>query len=158
MDISIRSEDFKDFNDVSELTTLAFEKYSNDGFIGEVQVINSLRSMKNYDKNLSLVAEKDNKIIGHALFFPYKMNINNKMVKALSLGPISVHPDHQNMKIGSLLIKRGHEIAREKGLDLVFLIKHTNYYTRFGYIKNMFGKSLLKIERNSIKRVKSNIV
>jgi predicted N-acetyltransferase YhbS len=127
MNIFIRSEKKSDFRDIKKITDLAF-KQENEGVM-----IGKLRENPKYIKDLSLVAIVDDKIVGHILFFPIDIKNESRIITTLSLAPISVHPDFQNKKIGSLLIKTGLKKAKEFGFKSVIVVGHPNYYPRFGF-------------------------
>ena len=55
--------------------------------------------------------------------------------RQLLLAPLSVLPQYQNCGIGSALIKEGHRKAKELGYEYCFLVGHTGYYPRFGYVR-----------------------
>jgi predicted N-acetyltransferase YhbS len=46
---------------------------------------------------------------------------------------MSVLPQHQRRGIGSALVGRGLEVARELGEEVVVLVGHPEYYPRFGF-------------------------
>jgi predicted N-acetyltransferase YhbS len=54
-------------------------------------------------------------------------------VPALMLGPLTVEPAFENRGIGSALIRRSLDTAREKGHQLVLLVGDEPYYSRFGF-------------------------
>jgi predicted N-acetyltransferase YhbS len=127
MNILIRSEKKSDYRDIKEITDLAF-KQENEGLM-----IRKLRENPKYIEDLSLVAIVDEKIVGHILFFPVDIKNESRINTTLSLAPISVHPDFQNKKIGSLLIKAGLKKASELGFSSAIVVGHANYYPRFGF-------------------------
>ena len=51
----------------------------------------------------------------------------------LMLGPLTVDPAFENRGIGSALIARALDAAREAGHELVFLVGDEPYYGRFGF-------------------------
>lgn len=77
---------------------------------------------------IELVAEDADQIIGHILFSPMEAPL-----RALGLAPVSVVPARQRCGVGSKLIERGHELARAKGWQAIFLVGEPEYYRRFGY-------------------------
>jgi predicted N-acetyltransferase YhbS len=52
----------------------------------------------------------------------------------ICLGPISVLPEYQNKGIGSLLINKTIEKAKELNYKGIFLYGDPEYYSRFGFI------------------------
>ena len=107
-------------------TAFADTEYS-DGT--EQDLVERLRRCDAFIPELSLVAEKDGKIVGHILFT--KITIDG--VDALCLAPVSVLPEYQKKGIGSALIERGHKIAAKMGYSICTLVGHPEYYPRFGY-------------------------
>ena len=63
MDITIRTEAEKDHKRVYEINKLAFQQED------ESKLIEKIRKGENFIPELSLVAEIDNKIVGHILFY-----------------------------------------------------------------------------------------
>lgn len=155
MNVTIRCEVIRDYNKIAEINALAF---SNDNYVGEVAFVDVLRHGKTFDNELSLVAEINKEIVGHVLFYPYKMLINGKMIPVVCLGPIAIHPKYQKCGIGGKLIEEGHKISKNKGYKLSFLFGHPSYYPRFDYIQNMFGYSKIMINRNNIRTITEKIV
>lgn len=132
MEIKLRQENENDFESVFQLIEKAFEKeeYSDHK---EQFLVERLRKSEAFIPELSIVAEIDNKIVGHILFTKLKVVNDSDSFESLALAPVSVLPEFQGKGIGSKLILYGHEIA--KGLDYksVILLGHQNYYPRFGY-------------------------
>ena len=128
MDVLIRNEEKDDYNDIRKINDLAFGQ-ENEG-----KLVDSLRKKSEYNHLLSLVAEIKGKIVGHILFFPIKIQNENKDYTVLSLAPMAVHPDFQNKGIGSKLVKKGLENAKGVGFSAVIVVGHPNYYPRFGFI------------------------
>ena len=125
----IRQEMSKDYNEVYNLVKEAFlnaeHKNSN-----EHNLVASLRESDAFIPQLSLVAEIDNKIVGHILFT--KAKVNNDTV--LVLAPLSVLPEFQRRGIGTALIKKGHKIAKELGFQYSIVVGSAEYYQRHGYL------------------------
>jgi putative acetyltransferase len=130
----IRSETEKDHTAITRVNDLAF------GRPEEGRLVEKLRELDEFDPELSLVAELNGKIIGHALFTPVKITSSplgqeafSGMGTSLSLGPIAVIPEYQNLGIGGQLIETGHRVALGHGFTSVILLGHPGYYPRFGY-------------------------
>jgi putative acetyltransferase len=81
---------------------------------------------------LSLVAEFD-EIIGHILFSRMTVETEHGSLEAVSLAPMSVHPDYQRRGIGGLLIRTGLAELRKRGERIVIVLGHKDYYHRFGF-------------------------
>lgn len=123
----IRSEQQIDYGDISKVNDLAFGQ-KNEG-----EMIINLRANKEFIPELSLVYEEDNKLIGHILFYPLDIVNNNIRFNSLSLAPVAVLPDFQNMGIGSQLIEAGLSKAKEMGFTSCVVLGHPEYYPKFGF-------------------------
>jgi predicted N-acetyltransferase YhbS len=131
-DIHIRKEEIFDYNEVIELTAKAFKNMPYaDG--DEEKLVERLREAPTFNRELSLVAVSEGKILGHILFTPAIIDNEQKQFQILVLGPVSVLPEFQKQGIGCDLIKAGHQKAIECGFNSVILIGHPQYYPRFGY-------------------------
>ncbi len=75
------------------------------------------------------MAEENNEIIGHILFTKAKIGD----VTALALAPLSVAPTAQKKGVGTALMEKGHEIARELRYDIIVVLGSEKYYPRVGY-------------------------
>ncbi|MCG7277147.1 GNAT family N-acetyltransferase [Corynebacterium singulare] len=78
---------------------------------------------------VSLVAEKDDQVIGYIAASPVTFG---------SMGPVSVLPDQQGISIGSALIEEAlHQLKKAGAADAVVL-GDPDYYCRFGF-KQVLG-------------------
>ncbi len=127
LEIKIRLETEDDFQQIREVLRLAFKRPN------ESVLMEKLRRNKAYLPELSLVAESDNRVIGHILFLPIDIVSENKRCETLMLAPLSVHPDFQNQGVGSKLVTEGLSAARKFGFHSVLVVGHPTYYPRFGF-------------------------
>ena len=128
--IEIRKEQKSDYEEVYNLVKTAFEKAKeSDG--NEQDLVVDLRNSDNFVPELSLVAKKDDKVVGYILFT--KIQIGK--YEELALAPLAVLPEYQRQDIGSKLIKEGHKIAKEMGYHYVVVLGSDKYYPKFGYEK-----------------------
>jgi len=79
-------------------------------------------------ETLSLVAVRDDRIVGHVLFSRVE-----GPSKCLALAPLAVDPDFREMYVGTELVRHGLKRAREAGWKSVFVLGEPNYYCRFGF-------------------------
>jgi len=128
MDIVIRSETQKDIHAIGQVTALAFagKPYSDET---EPLIIERLRNAGAL--SLSLVAEANFRVVGHAGFSV--VHINGLDIGWFGLGPISVLPGLQKQGIGSRLIEAGLSLLRENGAQGCVLEGDPGYYHRFGF-------------------------
>jgi putative acetyltransferase len=82
---------------------------------------------------LSLVAEVDNRIIGHILFSRITVETARGPIAAVSLAPMAVLPDHQRRNVGSRMIRHGLAQLCDRGECIVIVLGHEQYYPRFGF-------------------------
>lgn len=142
MEVIIRREQTYDFQEVNQLTFLAFQNMEfSDG--DERELVINLRRSKDFIPELSLVAEFQGVIAGHILFTTSRILTGKKVVMSLTLAPVSVLPGYQKQGIGSLLIKNGLRIAKKLGHTNVNVLGHPDYYPKFGFIPaSKFGISI----------------
>jgi putative acetyltransferase len=81
---------------------------------------------------LSLIAIKDNQVIGHILFTKAIIDSNHS-ISAVILAPLAVIPAAQSQGVGGQLINEGLKCLSESGVDLVFVLGHPDYYPRHGF-------------------------
>lgn len=143
----IRPETPADYTAIYQLHLRAF------GGMDAPMIAHLHRQMPHYDPALALVAEQDQKIVGHVLFTPHTIRLLETDVPVVVLSPIGIDTGVQKQGIGGALIQEGHRIAREKGFALSFLIGHDTYYPRFGYRTNAFGSSTLTVPTTSLPAV-----
>jgi putative acetyltransferase len=149
MTLTIRPERLEDIPAIHAVNTLAF------GRTAEAELVERIRGSSGFVPELSLVAERAGKIVGHALFsrvpiltstasndVPKKVskdeaaNAQGKMdvVEILALAPLAVRPGFQRKGVGSELIRAGVERGNALGYRAVGLIGNPMYYSRFGFV------------------------
>jgi len=98
-----------------------------------VKLVNDLLEDETAKPLLSLVAEKDGKLVGHILFTTARLQPENQEPTIRILAPLAVSSDVQGEGIGGVLIREGLKQLAESGVDLVFVLGHPRYYPRFGF-------------------------
>jgi putative acetyltransferase len=131
--VIIRPETADDYPVIAEVNVQAF------GITSEAIMVDVHRHRSTFEPELSLVAEVDGAVIGHALFSPRTIRLVDADVPAVSLGPIAVLPAYQRQGVGGALIAEGHRVAAAKGCTVCYLIGHSTYYPRFGYRTHAYG-------------------
>jgi predicted N-acetyltransferase YhbS len=91
-----------------------------------------LREREEAAEGLSFVARDAAGVLVGAISF-WHLRIGSDRVAALLLGPLAVHPGHQNQGIGLALMKHGLAAARVLGHGLVILVGDAPYYARVGF-------------------------
>ena len=127
--IEIRQENKNDYEEIYSVVKTAFETAEHsDG--NEQDLVVALRNSDSFIPELSLVAIKDDKIVGYILFT--KIEIGN--CEELALAPLAVLPEYQKQGIGSKLVQQGHKIAKELGYHYSIVLGSETYYPKFGYV------------------------
>jgi putative acetyltransferase len=81
----------------------------------------------------SLVAELNQRVVGHILFTRMSIETAGGSIPAVALAPLAVAPEHQRQGIGGQLIRHGLDLLRSKGERIVIVVGHPRYYPRFGF-------------------------
>lgn len=129
MNIIIRQELKEDYARIKEINDHAF-KQEDEG-----RLVNRLRERDQFIPELSLVAETEEMVVGHILFYPVKISSADKKHTTLSLGPMAVLPEYQKKGIGTKLISEGLKLAKDLRFRSVIVVGHPEYYLKFGFTK-----------------------
>lgn len=82
---------------------------------------------------LSLVAIVGERVVGHVLYTPVRLESPEGDLEGAGLAPMGVLPDSQRKGIGSALVAAGTERLRARGCPFVVVLGHPHYYPRFGF-------------------------
>jgi len=123
--LHIRHEQLSDRQQIHTVNRAAFGRPEEADLITDLQ--------REGADLISLVAELDDKIVGHILFTRMTIETQHGSIPAVSLAPMAVLPAHQIQTIGSQLVRRGLTELRQRGERIVLVLGHTNYYPRFGF-------------------------
>ena len=118
-----------DRSDVRSVHLAAFEDHGQ----AVANLVDDLREAVARGKGLSLVAERQGRVVGHVMFSPGLLDTPERLVPVQVLSPIGVKPACQNTGVGTALIRRGLELLVERPAPLVFLEGPPAYYSRFGF-------------------------
>jgi predicted N-acetyltransferase YhbS/RimJ/RimL family protein N-acetyltransferase len=129
VNVLVRPETTADEATIREVTRRAFEGRSYSGG-NEQDLVDALRTAEAL--SISLVAEHEGRILGHAAFSP--ANLEDGTAGWYALGPVSVEPAVQRRGIGQALITEGITRLRRLGALGCILIGDTRYYSRFGFV------------------------
>jgi putative acetyltransferase len=126
--VTVRAERKEDIEAIDKVNRKAF------GQEEEVVLVQRIRDSSDFIPELSLVAVKDSRVVGHILFSQIHIDTAEGDVAALSLAPMAVLPEFQNTGIGSQLVGIGLEKCQTLGHSIVIVIGHPEYYPRFGFV------------------------
>ena len=123
--VIVRTEQPDDIPAIREINEQAF------GQDLEARLVDALRA--NGAVHASLVATIEDRIVGHILFSPVRLE-GDVVLAGTGLGPMAVRPELQRTGIGSRLVEEGIRRMRERGAPFVIVLGHPEYYPRFGFV------------------------
>jgi putative acetyltransferase len=123
--IKIREEQPQDIKAIRKINMRAF------GQTQEATLVENLR--QNCNDLLSLVALMENHVVGHILFSPAIVEVEDRTVHGMGLAPMAVLPEYQRRGIGSELIRSGIATLASRQCPFVIVLGHAHYYPRFGF-------------------------
>lgn len=133
MNIVVRNETEKDYRAVEEVTREAFWNLYVPG-CNEHYLAHIMREHADFIKELSFVAERDGKVVGSIMYSrAWLIDESGKERQIVSFGPLSVLPAYQRKGIGSALIGRTVDIARDKGIDAIVILGDPHNYCKHGF-------------------------
>jgi len=130
--VQIRGEKRSDYDAI---------KFINDEAFNQPQEGNIIEKLRNSDsKTLSLIAEMNNKIIGHIFFSSVKIEGHAEIIDGMGLAPMAVLPEYQKQGIGKMLVNEGISILKSQLIPYIIVLGHEDYYPRFGFeIASKYG-------------------
>ena len=124
-DLIIRPQNrAEDLEAISAINSSAF------GQGGGTPAFQALRASA--DDVVSLVAERQGRIIGHVFFSPVTLE-SEPPLAGMGLGELAVAPDWQRQGVGAALTEAGLEILRTARCPFVIVIGLPAYYPRLGF-------------------------
>jgi putative acetyltransferase len=125
--VVVRAETPADFDAVRTIHTLAF------GQPQEARLVDALRAATDLSPVVSLVATRDDQVVGHILFTPIRIGQAPAASRAMSLAPVAVLPHCQRLGVGDALVRAGLAECVRLGQPVVVVVGHPEYYPRFGF-------------------------
>lgn len=127
--LKIRQENENDYEKIYNVVKRSFQTAEyTDG--NEQDLVEELRKGDNFIPELSLVAMKENQIVGYILFTKIAIGEHEE----LALAPLAVLSEYQRQGIGKELTKKGHKIAKQLGYHYSVVLGNKQYYSKFGYV------------------------
>ncbi len=130
MKVSIREAINVDGPQIHALHMRAFPDSENE-LVADLAV--RLLRENTHPDTLSLVAERDDSIVGHVAFSPVELEGNGNW-RGYILAPLGVSPDAQRQGIGGKLIEYGLTRLEQSGIAVVLVYGDPDYYGRFGFL------------------------
>ncbi|MFC1501099.1 GNAT family N-acetyltransferase [Elusimicrobiota bacterium] len=125
MDITVRQALYTD--------RARIEKLNKSAVKNKKKLIKALQGTREYVKELFLVAEVDNVIVGYLMFYPVYIKSRKTKYKTLSLIEMTIHPDYKKEGIGKKLIEEGIKCSQTMGFFSIVTSKTSEYYEQFGF-------------------------
>lgn len=131
--IKIRNEEEKDYVRVEEITRKAFWNLHVPG-CGEHYLAHIMRSHKDFLKELDLVIEVDDQVIGNIMYTKAKLVDDSGIEKEiLTFGPVSIMPGYQRKGYGKMLMEHSFEKAAALGYDVIVIFGNPDNYVSRGF-------------------------
>lgn len=128
MDIRLRPERAEDAQAIEVVTLVAF-MHAEHSRHDEQDIVAALRA--DGALSVSLVAEHDGYVVGHAAASP--VTVSDGARGWYGLGPVAVGPGHQRQGIGSRLIEAVLDHLRGQGASGCVVLGEPAFYGRFGF-------------------------
>jgi len=126
-DIQVRAELPDDFRAIDVVNLSAFEGEA------EAQLVAELRQRPDYLAELSLVAEFNERLVGHCMLTPAKFEHKEGDQDVLLLAPMSVVPSQSHRGIGTSLVEIAEGIAKTRNFAAIIAAGKPDYYERLGF-------------------------
>ena len=124
--MEIRKEIMDDMEIIHKVNVLAF------GGEAEARLVDDLRASGGL--LLSMVACDGVEVVGHIAYSRGWIDCDDKRIASVALAPMAVLPEAQSKGVGSTLLSTSLYTLREMGEAHVFVLGHTWFYPRFGFV------------------------
>ena len=129
----LRPETQADQAQVETLTREAFWNVYRPGCV-EHYLLRRLRQAPCYLPRLHYLAVQGDSVMGSVVCTRSRLvDAKGQAHDTITIGPLSVHPDHQRQGLGSLLMRLVLDVARQQGERAAFLYGAPAFYSRFGF-------------------------
>lgn len=133
MNISLRLEEHRDYEQVENLTREAFWDLYRPGCC-EHWIVHKIRNDTAFVRQLSYVACDGETIVGNIIYSRAGVvSADKRESEVLCMGPVAVMPACQKKGVGSMLINTTIDRAGELGFKAIILFGNPAYYQRFGF-------------------------
>ncbi|RKU03229.1 N-acetyltransferase [Burkholderia sp. Nafp2/4-1b] len=130
--VTLRDERASDVDAIGRVIVAAFAHAPEHGEF-ERRIVDTLRVQRAL--SVSLVAERDERVIGHVAFSP--VSIGGAPAGShgwYGLAPLAVRPECQRQSIGAGLVRTGLDALRRLGARGCVVLGDPAYYARFGFV------------------------
>ena len=131
---NIRVEEPRDYKVVENLTREAFWNVYHPGCT-EHYVLHCYRTHPDFVPELSLVLEVEGEIIGHVMYAWSHIDADdNRKIKMMTFGPISIHPDWKRKGYGKILLDYSMQKAKQLGAGCLLILGNIDFYGKSGFV------------------------
>ena len=127
MTTNIRPGQPHEWDQILGVITVAF----NQAKVGKLA--DAIRASDRWIEQLSLVAERDGRIVGHVCLSRGTLQTTSCSIDVLCLAPLAVHPSMQHQGIGRGLVAHALARAAERTEPFVILEGDPTLYRRLGF-------------------------
>lgn len=130
--VTLRDERASDVEEIGRVIVAAFADAPQHGAF-ERRIVDALRA--DGALGVSLVAERDERVIGHVAFSP--ISIGGEPAGSqqwYGLAPLAVLPECRRQSIGAGLVRAGLDALRRLGARGCVVLGDPGYYARFGFV------------------------
>ena len=132
-DFLIRIETPADWNAAENLTREAFWNVYRPGCT-EHFVLHSFRGRADFVPELSLVMERDGKLIGHVMYVRSVIHADDgRSIPVMTFGPISIAPECQRQGYGTVLLRESMHRAELLGAGALVIEGNIGFYGKSGF-------------------------
>ncbi|QTD91142.1 GNAT family N-acetyltransferase [Burkholderia anthina] len=129
--VTLRDERASDVDAIGRVIVAAFADEPQHGQF-ERRIVDALRA--GGALSVSLVAERDERVIGHVAFSPVSIDgAPAASQQWYGLAPLAVRPDCWRQSIGAGLVRTGLDALRRLGARGCVVLGDPAYYARFGF-------------------------
>ncbi|MFA6505425.1 MAG: N-acetyltransferase [Treponemataceae bacterium] len=133
-DIELRNEAEADYRKTENAVREAFWNLNVPG-CDEHYLTHVMRNHPDFIPDMDFVAVAGSEILGCIMFTKSRLrNAAGKEIETATFGPVCVLPEYQGQGIGSALIRKGIERAREKGFPAIVIYGDPRNYCKHGFL------------------------
>ncbi len=133
MNIKIEEVKIDKLNEILHVHIDAFTGYGEDAI--EV-LVKDLFNDSSATPIISFMAYDGDRAVGHIIFTKGTVDNSKNNLNIYILAPLAVIKTYQNKGIGRKLIEAGINKLKEIGADIAFVLGHTRYYPKYGFVNN----------------------
>ena len=134
MELKLRQEKPTDYQETEFVTREAFWNQFAPGCC-EHYLLHVMRENPAFVPELDVVAECGGRIVGNVAYARGVIKGDNGTeYEVLTLGPLAVLPEYQQMGIGSQLMEYTRNLARDMGFRAIVLCGDPDYYSGKGFV------------------------